>query len=132
MAIRFYRPHKSISLALIGFATFPLFANSIKEQTKKPNILFIAVDDLKPWVSAYGDKHAKTPGMDRLAREGVVFQNSYCQQAICAATRASLLLGTTRQNKSLGFGYRFQASQSKCSHPASVFQINGIRNHRHG
>jgi len=93
MTIRFYRPHKSISLALVGFATFPLFANSIKEQTKKPNILFIAVDDLKPWVSAYGDKHAKTPGMDRLAREGVVFQNSYCQQAICAATRASLLLG---------------------------------------
>jgi iduronate 2-sulfatase len=62
-------------------------------QEKKMNVLFIAVDDLKPWVSAYGDKHAKTPGMDRLAREGVVFRNAYCQQAISGATRASLLTG---------------------------------------
>jgi len=84
---------KGISLVLIGFVTLPLFASSLKEKDPKPNILFIAVDDLKPWVSAYGDRHAKTPGMDRLAREGVVFKNSYCQQAICAATRASLLLG---------------------------------------
>lgn len=84
---------KGISLALIGFVTFPLFANSLKEKDPKPNILFIAVDDLKPWVSAYGDRHAKTPGMDRLAREGIVFKNSYCQQAICAATRASILTG---------------------------------------
>jgi arylsulfatase A-like enzyme len=51
------------------------------------------VDDLKPWIAAYGDKHAKTPGMDRLAREGIVFQNSYCQQATCASSRASLLSG---------------------------------------
>jgi iduronate 2-sulfatase len=62
-------------------------------QAQQKNILFIAVDDLKPWVTAYGDKHSKTPGMDRLAREGIVFQNTYCQQAISAATRASLLTG---------------------------------------
>ena len=84
---------KGLNIALISLAAFPLFANGEKEKTEKPNILFIAVDDLKPWVSAYGDHHAKTPGMDRLAKEGIVFQNSYCQQAICAATRASLLLG---------------------------------------
>jgi arylsulfatase A-like enzyme len=68
-----------------------LFSGSIQAQQK--NVLFIAVDDLKPLVSAYGDLHAKTPGMDRLAREGIVFKNSYCQQAICAATRASILTG---------------------------------------
>ncbi len=66
---------------------------NLNAQEKKMNVLFIAVDDLKPVISAYGDKHAKTPGMDRLAREGVVFQNTYCQQAICGATRASLLTG---------------------------------------
>ncbi len=70
-----------------------LSVTSIHAQEKKMNVLFIAVDDLKPWVSAYGDKHAKTPGMDRLAREGVLFKNVYCQQAISAATRASLLTG---------------------------------------
>jgi arylsulfatase A-like enzyme len=62
-------------------------------QAQQKNVLFIAVDDLKPLIGAYGDKHAKTPGLDRLAREGIIFQNCYCQQAICAATRASLLTG---------------------------------------
>jgi arylsulfatase A-like enzyme len=60
---------------------------------QQKNILFIAVDDLKPVTGAYDDPHAKTPGMNRLAREGIVFQNCYCQQAISAATRASLLTG---------------------------------------
>ena len=83
----------SFSLALIGVTAFPLFAENFKEKPAKPNILFIAVDDLKPSVGAYGDKYAKTPGMDRLAKEGVVFQRSYCQQAICAASRASIMLG---------------------------------------
>ena len=62
-------------------------------QQKQMNILFIAVDDLKPLIGAYGDRHAKTPGMDRLAKEGIVFQNCYCQQAISGPTRASLLTG---------------------------------------
>ncbi len=86
---------KSITLALTSLTCLPSFSKGpeTKEKSSKPNILFIAVDDLKPWVSAYGDTHAKTPGMDRLAREGIVFMNSYCQQAISAATRASLLTG---------------------------------------
>jgi len=69
------------------------FAGSLAKNTKKPNILFIAVDDLKPMMSAYGDNIAITPAMDKLAREGATFQNSYCQQAISAASRASLLTG---------------------------------------
>ena len=70
-----------------------LFLSAAVNGQQKKNILFIAVDDLKPLVRAYGDKHAKTPGMDRLAKEGIVFQNIYCQQAISAATRASMLTG---------------------------------------
>lgn len=70
-----------------------LFLSAAVNGQQQKNILFIAVDDLKPLVKAYGDKHAKTPGMDRLAKEGIVFQNMYCQQAISAATRASMLTG---------------------------------------
>ena len=77
----------SLSMAVLAISGFA------QKQAQKPNVLFIAVDDLKPLIGAYGDKHAKTPGMDRLAREGVVFQNSYCQQAVCGPTRASLLTG---------------------------------------
>ena len=64
-----------------------------KEQQEKPNILFIAVDDLKPILGCYGDSLIKTPNIDRLASLGTVFQNTYCQQAISGATRASLLTG---------------------------------------
>jgi len=92
MSISFI-PKSGLSLALLGSACFMAMAGNTVEKEAKPNVLFIAVDDLKPLFSAYGDRLAKTPGLDRLAREGVVFQNSYCQQAICGASRASLLTG---------------------------------------
>ncbi len=58
-----------------------------------PNILFIAVDDLKPTMGCYGDSLAITPYMDKLASEGITFMQNYCQQAVCAPSRASLLTG---------------------------------------
>ncbi len=82
-----------LTLAVLGLSVFPSLANKMMAKPAKPNILFIAVDDLKPNIAVYGDRHAKTPGMDRLAKQGIVFMNSYCQQAICAATRASILTG---------------------------------------
>ena len=57
------------------------------------NILFIAVDDLKPILGCYGNKLIKTPNIDRLAARGTVFLNNYCQQAVSGPTRASLLTG---------------------------------------
>jgi len=81
------------NLALIGLATLPTVTHAKEEIKQKPNILFIAVDDLKPLIAAYGDRIANTPGMDRLAREGMAFQNCYVQQAISGATRASCLTG---------------------------------------
>ncbi len=93
MLRKFYSPKMNLSLALIGLASIPVFAGNPKDKAARPNILFIAVDDLKPVAGPYGDKLAKTPGMERLGKEGIVFQRSYCQQAICAATRASLMIG---------------------------------------
>lgn len=86
-------PRKAICMTMIGLVSYTSYAGSPGEKPARPNILFIAVDDLKPVTGAYGDRLAKTPGMDRLANEGVVFQRSYCQQAICAATRASIMTG---------------------------------------
>ena len=57
------------------------------------NILFIAVDDLKPLMGCYGSDVVLTPNLDRLAAKGFIFKNNHCQQAVCAPTRASLLSG---------------------------------------
>ncbi len=65
----------------------------IAQEKSKPNVLFIAIDDLKPVLGCYGDKIVKTPNIDRLAKMGTVFLNNYCQQAVCGPTRASLLTG---------------------------------------
>ena len=59
----------------------------------KKNILFIAVDDLKPSLGVYGDKFAVTPNIDKLASLGTTFTNAHVQQAICAPSRVSLLTG---------------------------------------
>ncbi|MBL9154551.1 MAG: sulfatase-like hydrolase/transferase [Verrucomicrobiales bacterium] len=60
---------------------------------EKKNVLFIAVDDLRPDLGCYGVAHAKTPHIDLLASRGVVFDRAYCQQAVCSPSRSSILTG---------------------------------------
>ena len=76
---------------------FIVISNAIIAQdkpTSKPNILFIAVDDLKPLLGCYGNTLVKSPNIDRLAKMATVFNKNYCQQAICGPTRASLMTGS--------------------------------------
>ena len=59
----------------------------------KPNILFIAVDDLNDWAGYRGNHGVLTPNMDRLAERGTWFSRAYCQYPVCGASRASVMTG---------------------------------------
>src|SRR6478672_8674405 len=61
---------------------------------EKPNVLLILVDDLKPTLGCYGEAQAKTPNIDKLASRGMRFDMAYCNQAVCAPSRFTLLLGS--------------------------------------
>src|SRR5690606_7135004 len=60
---------------------------------KKPNILLIIADDLSKTLPLYGDSTITTPGMDVLAKDGVVFERAYCTASSCTPSRASILTG---------------------------------------
>ena len=59
----------------------------------KPNVLFIAIDDMRPEFNCYGESHIKSPNVDKLAGKGLLFERAYCQQPICNPSRASIMTG---------------------------------------
>ena len=63
------------------------------EPTSRPNVLFIAIDDLRPALGCYGDKLAKTPNIDAFATTARQFNFAYVQQAVCGPSRTSMLTG---------------------------------------
>jgi len=77
-----------------GFSIFLLVliaAFITASAVEKPNVLFIAVDDLRPQINAYGKTFMKTPNLDRLAASGVLFERAYCMVPTCGASRAALM-----------------------------------------
>lgn len=82
---------------VIAFAAgllFPLIARSEEPKASRPNILFIFSDDhATQAIGAYGSKINKTPNIDRLAKEGMIFRTCCCTNSICAPSRAVILTG---------------------------------------
>ncbi|MBM3996348.1 MAG: sulfatase [Planctomycetes bacterium] len=86
-----------IGAIAVGLAIFTLYAGTAHADApkkKQPNIIFLLADDLR-WnaVGFMGDKLAKTPNLDKLAKRGVVFRNHFVTTSICAVSRASIFAG---------------------------------------
>lgn len=90
--ILYFRTAKSL-MAIAATDEAKPSAPPVAYDGRKPNILFISVDDLRPTLGCYGDNLAITPNIDRLASQGVQFNRAYCQVAVCNPSRASLMTG---------------------------------------
>ena len=85
--------HNLILLSIV-LLTSGIFVSKIDQTTDtRLNVLFIAVDDLRPELNCYGASHIKSPHIDQLARKSTVFTRAYCQQAVCAPSRNSIMTG---------------------------------------
>ena len=97
-----------------------------KENPQKKNVLFIAIDDMKPLLGCYGDHIAKTPNMDKLAAKGTLFTLAYCQQAVSGPTRASLLTGLRPDHtKMWDMSERFRTVNPEAVTIPQYFRQNG-------
>jgi iduronate 2-sulfatase len=82
---------RTLAVALLAWSATVV---SVADDTKKPNVLFIAVDDLNDWVGCLGGHpQAKTPNIDALAARGVNFAHAYCASPVCNPSRSALMSG---------------------------------------
>src|SRR6476646_9310771 len=84
----------STRLVLMALLACAVIAADARAADKKPNVLFIAVDDLNHWVGHLGrNKQAKTPNIDKLAARGVTFTRAYCNAPACNPSRTAIMTG---------------------------------------
>ena len=104
---------KSFARSLLSLLAVAAILTPRLYAADKPNILFIFTDDhASHAISAYGSKINKTPNLDRIAKEGMLFKNCFCTNSICGPSRAVILTGKhSHKNGFLHNGNRFDGSQ---------------------
>ena len=92
------------SMLVLAVSLATALATSADDDTKRPNVLLISIDDLNNWVGYLeGHPQAFTPNIDRLAARGVAFRQAHCQSPVCTASRAALVTGLLPSTTGLYF-----------------------------
>ena len=126
MNIPHYTRRNFLRAVGLGAMAHGMPASLFAADKKTPNVLFIAVDDLRPQLGCYGHKQMISPNIDRLASEGVTFLRSYCQVPVCGASRASLLTGTRpTRDRFLGYATWAERDLPGALSVAEHFKNNG-------
>jgi arylsulfatase A-like enzyme len=113
-------------LLVLAASASPLLAAE-PESKAKPNVLFIAIDDLNHWVGYLGrNQQVKTPNLDRLARRGVRFTHSYCASPLCNPSRTALLSGLRPSTSGVyGNGHDWRKAVPESLTLPTTFRKNG-------
>lgn len=99
---------------------------SNEKESPKPNILFIAVDDLRPELGCYDHPVVQSPNLDQLASEGAMFTRAYCNIPVCGASRASLMTGSRpTRNRFLHYYTRIDLERDTVPTVYEHFKNNG-------
>ena len=100
---------------------------------KKQNILFISIDDFRPKISSYGETKMITPNIDKLASEGLQFNNAYTNIAVCGASRASIMTGIRPSEKRFNdFSTRASVDTPNAIPLNRIFKENGYETISYG
>ena len=97
-------------IILIGLVLFHIQSErEVYAQSELPNILWIYVEDMSPWLGCYGDSinDIETPNIDLMAKEGVLFERAFAPAPVCSATRSAVIVGQS--------AIRFGAHQHRSS-----------------
>ncbi len=81
-------------LIVLLCGVYALWQPTLVEAAEKPNIVFILADDMGLWAAhTYGNPEIVTPNIDKLADEGIKFNNAFCNTPVCSASRTSYFTG---------------------------------------
>ena len=121
----------SASLLLcLSFGCGTVFAADDGSPRERPNVLFIAVDDLNDWIGCLGGHpQAKTPNIDALAARGVNFTRAYCASPVCNPSRTALMTGL-RSSSSGVYNNEIRRVNTVCKNVVPLnthFRANGYR-----
>lgn len=104
---------RCIDLALLVVCLVAVLPSQVVADEAKPiNIVWLSVEDMSPWIGPYGDKTVPTPNLDKLAAQGVTYDNAFATSPVCAPARSSIITGM--------FATRIGTMQMRNGNPSSA------------